>query len=57
MGGAAEVIRPLPLMSPCTVRTTAEVVLALLPGWAFDRAHGARTGFMELVAQQLALRR
>jgi len=44
-------------MSPCTVRTTAEVVLALLPGWAFDRAHGARTGFMELVAQQLALRR
>jgi len=44
-------------MSPCTVRTTAEVMLALLPGWAFHRAHDARTGFMELVAQPLALRR
>ncbi|MDB5845864.1 MAG: hypothetical protein JWP79_3174 [Polaromonas sp.] len=37
----------------CTVRTTAEIVLAPLPGWAFHRALDARTGFMELVAQRL----
>ena len=41
------------VMAGCTVRTTAEIVLALLPGWAFSRVHDARTGFMELVAQQL----
>jgi predicted DNA-binding protein with PD1-like motif len=38
------------VMPGCSVRTTAEIVLALLPGWAFSRAHDARTGFMELVA-------
>lgn len=32
----------------CTVRTTAEVLLALLPGWAFARAHDAATGYDEL---------
>ena len=37
------------LMPGCTVRTTAEVVLALLPGWRFTRAPDAATGFMELV--------
>ncbi len=42
------------LMPGCSVRTTAEIVLALLPGWAFSRAHDARTGFMELVATPLA---
>ena len=45
------------VMPGCTVRTTAEIVLAPLPGWAFSRAHDARTGFMELVAQPLAVRR
>ncbi len=32
----------------CTVRTTAEVLLALLPGWAFAREHDAATGYAEL---------
>lgn len=41
------------VMPGCTVRTTAEIVLALLPGWAFSRAHDARTGFLELVADPL----
>ncbi|WP_029526847.1 PPC domain-containing DNA-binding protein [Polaromonas glacialis] len=45
------------VMPGCSVRTTAEIVLAPLPGWAFSRAHDARTGFMELVAQPLAVRR
>ncbi|ABM35337.1 PPC domain-containing DNA-binding protein [Polaromonas naphthalenivorans] len=38
------------VMPGCSVRTTAEIVLALLPGWAFSRAHDDRSGFMELVA-------
>ena len=42
------------VMPGCTVRTTAEIVLALLPGWAFGRAHDAQTGFMELVAKPAA---
>ena len=29
------------LMRGCTVRTTAEVVIALLPGWEFTRAQDA----------------
>jgi len=33
----------------CTVRTTAEVVIALLPGWQFRRELDAATGFQELV--------
>ena len=41
------------LMPGCTVRTTAEVVLALLPGWHFSRAPDAATGFAELVARRL----
>lgn len=36
----------------CTVRTTAEVLLALLPGWAFARADDARTGWAELVVHR-----
>lgn len=32
-----------------TVHTTAEVLLALLPGWAFGRELDAATGFAELV--------
>lgn len=34
----------------CTVRTTAEVLLTLLPGWRFTREPDAATGFDELVA-------
>lgn len=33
----------------CTVRTTAEVLLALLPQWDFTREPDALTGFAELV--------
>jgi predicted DNA-binding protein with PD1-like motif len=39
------------VMPGCIVRTTAEIVLAPLPGWAFTREHDARTGFKELVAR------
>jgi predicted DNA-binding protein with PD1-like motif len=35
----------------CIVRTTAEVLLALLPEWAFARALDAATGYDELVVQ------
>jgi predicted DNA-binding protein with PD1-like motif len=35
--------------SGCTVRTTAELLLALLPGHRFAREHDAATGFPELV--------
>lgn len=41
------------LLPGCVVRTTAEVVLALLPGWQFTREPDAATGFAELVAQRL----
>lgn len=36
----------------CTVRTTAEVLLALLPQWRLSRQADADTGFAELVAQR-----
>ena len=36
----------------CIVRTTAEVVIALLPGWEFRRELDAATGFRELQAQR-----
>jgi predicted DNA-binding protein with PD1-like motif len=35
----------------CLVRTTAEVLLALLPEWQFARAPDAATGFDELVVR------
>ncbi len=35
----------------CTVRTTAEVLLALLPDWDFSRAPDAATGYLELVVR------
>ena len=35
----------------CTVRTTAEVLLGLLPGWDFSREPDAATGWAELTAQ------
>ncbi|RZJ26338.1 MAG: DUF296 domain-containing protein, partial [Haliea sp.] len=40
------------LMRGCTVRTTAELVLGLLPGWQFSRAPDPATGFMELVMRR-----
>jgi uncharacterized protein len=39
------------IMPGCIVRTTAEVVIALLPGWEFRRALDAATGFNELSAR------
>ncbi|MBX3635895.1 MAG: DNA-binding protein [Rubrivivax sp.] len=36
----------------CTVRTTAELLLALLPGWAFTRETDAQTGWAELVVRR-----
>jgi uncharacterized protein len=35
----------------CRVRTTAELLLVLLPEWRFERAPDAATGFSELVIQ------
>ncbi len=35
----------------CTVRTTAELLLALLPEWSFSREADAATGFAELVVR------
>ncbi|MDM0045732.1 DNA-binding protein [Variovorax dokdonensis] len=35
----------------CIVRTTAEVLLALLPGWHFAREADAATGWAELVVR------
>jgi len=42
------------VMLGCTVRTTAEIVLALLPGWEFARQDDAATGFKELVPRSVA---
>lgn len=39
------------LMPGCIVRTTAEVVIALLPGWQFRRELDEATGFNELKAR------
>lgn len=36
----------------CTVRTTAEVLLALLPEWEFSREPDAATGYLELQITQ-----
>lgn len=36
----------------CTVRTTAEVLVALLPDWDFRREPDAATGFEELVIRR-----
>jgi predicted DNA-binding protein with PD1-like motif len=36
----------------CIVRTTAEVLLMLLPAYRFTREHDAQTGFAELVIRQ-----
>jgi len=39
------------LVVGCTVRTTAEILLALLPGWDFRREHDPATGYPELVVR------
>jgi len=39
------------LMPGCVVRTTAEVVIALLPGWEFRRELDVATGNAELTAR------
>jgi uncharacterized protein len=39
----------------CMVRTTAEVLLALLPEWEFARERDALTGYDELVARRKGL--
>ncbi|MDB5874936.1 MAG: DNA-binding protein [Ramlibacter sp.] len=39
------------IMPGCIVRTTAEVVIALLPGWEFRRELDAATGYKELSAR------
>ncbi|HWP11000.1 MAG TPA: PPC domain-containing DNA-binding protein [Ramlibacter sp.] len=39
------------LLPGCIVRTTAEVVIALLPGWEFRRELDVATGAKELVAR------
>lgn len=38
----------------CVVRTTAELVLGLLPGWSFRRAVDPATGYQELVGKPAA---
>jgi len=46
---------PRPRPTPgCIVRTTAEVLLALLPEWEFAREHYALTGYGELVVRARA---
>lgn len=35
----------------CSVRTTAEVLLVLLPEWSFTRVLDPHTGFLELVVR------
>ena len=41
------------VMPGCVVRTTAEIVLAVLPGWAFARVADAESGFLELLARRV----
>ncbi|NIE65945.1 PPC domain-containing DNA-binding protein [Burkholderia sp. Ax-1719] len=36
----------------CIVRTTAEVLVMLLPGFSFSREHDAQTGYPELVVHK-----
>jgi predicted DNA-binding protein with PD1-like motif len=42
------------LLPGCIVRTTVEVVIALLPGWEFRRELDEATGHKELAARQRA---
>jgi predicted DNA-binding protein with PD1-like motif len=40
----------------CIVRTTAEVLLALLPDWEFTREPDAQTGYAELVVRTTVIK-
>ena len=40
------------VMHGCIVRTTAEVLIGLLPDWEFSRQQDELTGFAELVVSQ-----
>ena len=61
MSGGGLAMRTLPLRLPpgaelreapgCIVRTTAELLLALLPDWHFGRASDPATGFAELTVR------
>ncbi len=42
------------ILPGCIVRTTAEIVIALLPGWEFRRELDAATGYSELSARASA---
>lgn len=42
------------VMPGCIVRTTAEVLIADLPGWQFRRKDDSRTGYAELHIEPLA---
>jgi predicted DNA-binding protein with PD1-like motif len=42
------------LMEGCRIRTTAEIVLGLMPGICFERRHDAATGHRELHIRELA---
>lgn len=41
------------VMPGCVVRTTAEVVVGLLAGWAFSRPEDASTGYKELLVRKV----
>ena len=41
------------LMPGCTVRTTAEIVLGLLPNHIFDRVPDPATGYLELLPKRI----
>jgi uncharacterized protein len=41
------------VVAGCTVRTTAEVLIAWLDGWAFARQADAATGYAELVVRRV----
>lgn len=40
------------LMEGATIHTTAEIVLGILPGWAFDRQLDQETGYAELTIER-----
>lgn len=40
------------VMPGCNVRTTAEIVLGLLPAHVFERTHDPVTGYLELLARR-----
>lgn len=49
---AAGQVRGGHVMPGCTVRTTAEIVVGVLPQWTFERLPDAATGYLELQARR-----